>query len=94
MTIEAVVFDFDGLILDTEGPVFIAWQEEFEAHGCPPLTIEEWAAEIGSTGHLDLVELLRGGATRPFDEDAMHSRRRGRRDELLMDETTRPGGRA
>ena len=58
------------------------------------MTIEEWAAEIGSTGHLDLVELLRGRATRPFDEDAMHSRRRGRRDELLMDETTRPGVRA
>ena len=64
MTIEALVFDFDGLILDTEGPVFTAWQEEFEAHGCPPLTIEEWAAEIGTTGGLDLVELIRARATR------------------------------
>lgn len=91
MTIEAVVFDFDGLILDTEGPVFSAWQEEFEAHGCPPLTIEEWAAEIGTAGGLDLVELIRTRATRPLDEDAMHSRRRARRDELLARETTRPG---
>ena len=91
MTIEAVVFDFDGLILDTEGPVFTAWQEEFEAHGCPPLTIEEWAAEIGTTGGLDLVELIRTRATRPFDEDAMHVRRRARRDQLLARETTRPG---
>ena len=39
--------------------MFIAWQEEFEAHGCPPLTIDEWAAEIGTTGGLDLVELIR-----------------------------------
>jgi HAD superfamily hydrolase (TIGR01509 family) len=91
VTIEAVVFDFDGLILDTEGPVFTAWQEEFEAHGCPPLTIEEWAAEIGTTGGLDLVELVRTRATRPFDEEAMHARRRLRRDELLTHETTRPG---
>jgi HAD superfamily hydrolase (TIGR01509 family) len=94
MTIEAVVFDFDGLILDTEGPVFTAWQEEFDAHGCPPLTIEEWAAEIGTTGGLDLVALIRDRATRPFDEDAMHARRRVRRDELLLRETTRPGVRA
>jgi len=85
------VFDFDGLILDTEGPVFTAWPEEFEAHGCPPLTIEEWAAEIGTTGGRDLVELIRTRATRPFDEDAMHVRRRARRDQLLARETTRPG---
>src|SRR5204862_7876775 len=91
VTIEAVVFDFDGLILDTEGPVFTGWQEEFAAHGCPPLPIEEWAAEIGTTGGLDLVELVRTRATRPFDEDAMHVRRRARRDQLLARETTRPG---
>jgi HAD superfamily hydrolase (TIGR01509 family) len=91
VTIEALVFDFDGLILDTEGPVFRAWQEEFEAHGCPPLTIEEWAAEIGTTGGLDLVEIIRARATRPFDEDVMHARRRMRRDQLLLVESTLPG---
>lgn len=89
--IRAVVFDFDGLILDTEGPVFAAWQEQFEAHGCPPLTIEEWAAEIGTTGGLDLVEIIRTRATLPFDEDAMHEQRRIRRDELLQRERARPG---
>jgi len=91
MKVEAVVFDFDGLILDTEGPVFTAWCEEFDAHGCPPLTIEEWAAEIGTTDGLDLVELIRARATRPFDEQLMQARRRARRDELLLHETTRPG---
>jgi HAD superfamily hydrolase (TIGR01509 family) len=89
--IEAVVFDFDGLILDTESPVFVAWQEEFDAHGCPPLTIDEWAAEIGTSGHLDLVELIRVRATRPFDEETMHARRRDRRDSLLAGETALPG---
>jgi beta-phosphoglucomutase-like phosphatase (HAD superfamily) len=88
---EALVFDFDGLILDTEGPVFTAWQEEFVAHGCPPLTIEEWSAEIGTSGGLDLVDLIRTRATRPFDEQKMHARRRERRDELLSAETARPG---
>ena len=88
---DGVVFDFDGLILDTEGPVFTAWQEAFEAYGCPPLTIEEWAAEIGTAGGLDLVGIIRSRATRPFDEEAMHARRRARRDELLEQEVVRPG---
>ncbi|MCU1467915.1 MAG: family hydrolase [Actinomycetia bacterium] len=91
MTIEALVFDFDGLILDTEGPVFTSWQEEFAAHGCPPLSIEEWSAEIGTVGGLDLVDLIRTRATRPFDPDAMQVRRRSRRDELLAREAVRPG---
>jgi HAD superfamily hydrolase (TIGR01509 family) len=89
--VEALVFDFDGLILDTEGPVFRAWQEEFDALGCPALTIEEWSAEIGTMGGLDLVGMLQARATRPFDEDSMHARRRARRDELLREETARPG---
>jgi HAD superfamily hydrolase (TIGR01509 family) len=89
--VQALVFDFDGLILDTEGPVFTAWQEEFAAHGCPPLTVEEWSAEIGTSGGLDLVGMMRTRATRPVDEDAMHVRRRLRRDELLGRETARPG---
>jgi HAD superfamily hydrolase (TIGR01509 family) len=88
---QALVFDFDGLIIDTESPIFTAWQEEFAAHGCPPLTVEEWSAEIGTTGGLDLVALIRTRATRPFDEDAMHVRRRARCSELLAKETTRPG---
>src|SRR6476661_7321362 len=89
--VEALVFDFDGLILDTEGPVFTAWQEEFDAHGCPPLTLEEWALEIGTSGGLDLVAMLRARSTRPFDEDVMHQRRRARVGELLALETSRPG---
>jgi HAD superfamily hydrolase (TIGR01509 family) len=89
--IRAVVFDFDGLILDTEAPVLIAWQEAFAAHGCPPITKEEWAQEIGTAGALDLVALLQARATRAVDLDAMQERRRARRDELLAAELVLPG---
>jgi HAD superfamily hydrolase (TIGR01509 family) len=89
--IRAVVFDFDGLILDTEGPVLTAWQEAFAAHGCPPLTMEEWAEEIGTAGALDLVALLQARAKRIVDLDEMHERRRARRDELLAAELVLPG---
>jgi HAD superfamily hydrolase (TIGR01509 family) len=44
--IEAVIFDFDGLIVDTELPVFQAWQEIYEEHNAV-LPLEEWGACIG-----------------------------------------------
>jgi len=31
--LEGILFDFDGLILDTETPIFQAWQEKFREHG-------------------------------------------------------------
>lgn len=89
--IRAVVFDFDGLILDTEVPVYEAWVHAFEAYGCGPITMEEWAKEIGTQGALDLVAMMRERATKPFDEDEMHALRTLRRDELQALEDVRPG---
>jgi HAD superfamily hydrolase (TIGR01509 family) len=89
--IRAVVFDFDGLILDTEGPVYTAWAEAFDAYGCAPLTLDDWAAEIGTAIEFDTVGLIQARATRPLDLDKMHERRRARRDELLAQERARPG---
>ena len=89
--IRAIVFDFDGVILDTEAPIFRAWNEEFEAHGCPLLTVEEWSAEIGTVQGLDLLALLRERATVEVDADAVAARRRGRRDELLAQEALLEG---
>lgn len=45
--IRALVFDFDGLILDTEGPEFQSWQDVFAQHGCN-LSIEDYAHSIGT----------------------------------------------
>ena len=89
--IRAIVFDFDGVILDTEAPIFRAWNEEFEAHGCPLLTVEEWSAEIGTVQGLDLLALLRERATVEVDADAVAARRRARRDELLAQEALLEG---
>ena len=38
----AVIFDFDGLILDTETPLFEAWHRTFEHHGVEPIGLDEW----------------------------------------------------
>jgi HAD superfamily hydrolase (TIGR01509 family) len=89
--VRAVVFDFDGLVLDTESSIYAAWSEAFEAHGCVPLTLEEWSAQVGTTRGLDLVGIMQSRATRPVDVDAMHTARMARRDELLEGETLLPG---
>jgi putative hydrolase of the HAD superfamily len=86
-----VVFDFDGLILDTETSIFESWRVAFVAHGCAPPTIEEWAAEVGTVGGLDVVALLESRAAGPVDVDAMQLRRRAYRDDVLAREVARPG---
>lgn len=42
----AVVFDFDGVILDSESAEFESHRRIFERHGVP-LTTEEWCDQIG-----------------------------------------------
>ena len=50
--IDGMLFDFDGLILDTETPIFQAWQEMFRKYG-QELRLEEWAEILGKS--LDVV---------------------------------------
>ncbi len=44
--IQALVFDFDGLILDTEISSYQSWQEIYQEHNCY-LPLEKWAICIG-----------------------------------------------
>lgn len=47
MIFKGFIFDFDGLILDTEIPRFTAWQEAFSKYGFP-LTYRDWWKTIGT----------------------------------------------
>ena len=92
MEIEAVVFDFDGLMLDTEMPVYAAWCAAFESYGAVPPTIEEWGVIIGTdTDARMLLDLLHSRASRPVDVDEMHATRRAHRDALVAAEEALPG---
>ena len=92
MRIDAVVFDFDGLMLDTEVPVYAAWCAAFESYGGAPPTLEEWGAIIGTeSDDRELLDLLVERAARPVDVDKMHAARRAHRDALLAAEDVLPG---
>ena len=46
--LQGILFDFDGLILDTETPIFQAWKRKFREYG-KELRLEEWAEILGKS---------------------------------------------
>jgi HAD superfamily hydrolase (TIGR01509 family) len=51
MTIKGLAFDFDGLIIDTELPVYQSWQDIYHIYG-KELHFQEWAVVIGSSNEM------------------------------------------
>ncbi len=48
----AVIFDFDGLIIDSETPLFDIWARIYETRG-HRLTMDEWQHALGTQGGFD-----------------------------------------
>lgn len=91
MPIEAVVFDFDGVIIDTETPDFTTWQEEFRAHAVE-LSRDLWSGYIGAgTGTFDIYSHLEELTGRALDRDEVGPRRRGRYLEAVNANPLLPG---
>jgi HAD superfamily hydrolase (TIGR01509 family) len=94
MTVRAIIFDFDGLILDTETPMRTSWHEIFDQHG---LIVSEtrWASLLGASADPpEAYELLEEHLGAPVDRAALHHRRLERELELLSSEEVLPGVRA
>ena len=49
MPIQSFIFDFDGLILDTEMPRFHVWRSIYRAHG-QGIPVQQWGQIIGGYG--------------------------------------------
>ncbi len=69
--IKALVFDFDGLVVDTEVPIFRAWQRIYREHG-QELPLDRWLTIIGtSSGSFDPVQELGDRIGEHLDEAAL-----------------------
>ena len=55
MAIDTLIFDFDGVIIDTETPDFQTWQEIFHAHGVE-FEMDWWTQFIG--GSVEVSEIF------------------------------------
>jgi HAD superfamily hydrolase (TIGR01509 family) len=83
--IKALVFDFDGLILETETPAYRSWAEIYREHG-HELPRDRWMEYIGrEAGWFDALTHLESLVPPPFDRDAVRTRREERRAELLAE---------
>jgi HAD superfamily hydrolase (TIGR01509 family) len=73
--IRALLFDFDGLLVDTEGPSYAAWADVYREHG-HELTLDAWSAAIGTLDGFDPFADLEGRLGRALDRETVNARRK------------------
>jgi HAD superfamily hydrolase (TIGR01509 family) len=89
--LRALVFDFDGLLVDTESPAYHSWQELYRRHG-RELPLDLWAQVIGTHeirfDALEHLEQLHGEA---LDREALRADRDLHKTELTDAQPLLPG---
>lgn len=85
MPVRALVFDFDGLILDTETCEYSSIAEEFASHGVE-LPLDEWLDTIGRADHRHWCDWLEEVVGRPLDRDVILERRRAHHHALIAEQ--------
>jgi HAD superfamily hydrolase (TIGR01509 family) len=90
LAIRAFLFDFDGLILDTELASRAGWELLYREHGheLPP---EKWATLVGTHGGWDPMAHLEELVGEPLERDALNERRHAHELALIEAEELRPG---
>ena len=87
---KALIFDFDGLIIDSESPGFQAWSEIFTAHGCS-LPFDKYSACFGTMGGFDLHAYLEEQSGRSHDRAALEAACTARWLDLMTSQPLLPG---
>jgi len=92
MVIRALIFDFDGLILDTETPDVHAWENIYAEYGFP-FPLESWAQIIGGTGAstFNAAVHLQSLLSDSLDLDDLQKRQNRISHSLVDEQTALPG---
>lgn len=81
MTVEAVIFDFDGLLMDTETCLVESWKYEYTQHGLT-LDLESFWVNHGGDVTEQRYAALAGLVGANYDRAASHARRLAYRNRL------------
>ena len=90
MAIRAFLFDFDGLILDTETASRAGWQWLYREHG-HELPQDKWATVVGTTGVWSPMDHLEELVGEPLEREALNERRYAHELTIIEAEELRPG---
>lgn len=90
MTLQALIFDFDGLIADTETPGFVSWQELYQGFD-RTLKLEDWTHATGYVGGFDPGLHLEKLLGRKLDWTELSRKRDARNWELTLQAPVLPG---
>ena len=90
MPVRAFLFDFDGLILDTETASRAGWEWLYRRHG-HELPQEKWAQVVGTTGVWDPMADLEDLVGAPLERDSLNELRYAHELSLIEAEELRPG---
>lgn len=90
--LKALIFDFDGLILDTETPEVLVWQSIYREHGFE-LPVDEWSKTVGGYGvsNFDAAEHLSSLSRGRLDSVSARSRYRSEADKIIHASPVLPG---
>jgi HAD superfamily hydrolase (TIGR01509 family) len=89
--IRALIFDFDGLILETEGPSYQSWAEVYRSFGLS-LPFSTWSTIIGTTqGEFDPQRELQRRVPGEVDWEEVESRRQASENALIEAQPILPG---
>jgi HAD superfamily hydrolase (TIGR01509 family) len=89
---QALLFDFDGLILDTETPEVVAWQEIYQRYRVE-FPVDLWGQIVGGNGATDFdpVAYLAEKSGQSIDADLMRADKRVRDRQLIAYQDVLPG---
>ena len=90
--IRGIIFDFDGLIVDTEWSVYQSWVEIYELYG-EALPFDQWAKIIGTSSleHFNPFDVLERQLGQTLDRQKLHQKRRSRELEMVAAQPILPG---
>jgi HAD superfamily hydrolase (TIGR01509 family) len=90
VAVRAFLFDFDGLLVDTETAAHAAWELLFRDHG-HELPRDRWALGVGTIDGWDIWAHLEELTGRPLDREALNAQRVEHELSLLELEGLLPG---